>query len=172
MTDSRNAPTIRPATPDDRDALGRMGAALLHQHHDSDPARFLHVESPEAGYGRFLVAQITDPRRVVLVAEVSGDVVGYVFGEIADTDWMQLRGPCGIVQDVFVEPRARGLGAGRALLEAAIAWMHARGRDQVVLMTKTRNEAAQRLFASLGFRPTMVEMTRDGADPVGRGTPA
>ena len=31
----------------------------------------------------------------------------------------------------------------------------------VVLLTKTRNEHAQRLFAALGFRPTMIEMTLD-----------
>jgi predicted GNAT family acetyltransferase len=31
----------------------------------------------------------------------------------------------------------------------------------VVLWSKTRNDAAQRLFASLGFRPTMIEMTLD-----------
>jgi RimJ/RimL family protein N-acetyltransferase len=30
----------------------------------------------------------------------------------------------------------------------------------VVLWTAALNEAAQRFFASAGFRPTMVEMTR------------
>jgi RimJ/RimL family protein N-acetyltransferase len=31
----------------------------------------------------------------------------------------------------------------------------------VVLSTAERNEGAQRLFASAGFRRTMIEMTRD-----------
>jgi RimJ/RimL family protein N-acetyltransferase len=31
----------------------------------------------------------------------------------------------------------------------------------VVLSTAVRNEAAQRLFARAGFRPTMIEMTRE-----------
>ena len=56
---------------------------------------------------------------------------------------------------------ARGLGAGRALMYAAIGWVRSKGRGQVVLMTKTRNENAQRLFGALGFRPTMIEMTLD-----------
>jgi hypothetical protein len=36
-----------------------------------------------------------------------------------------------------------------------------RGAPRIVLKTSTKNEAAQRLFASLGWRPTMMEMTRE-----------
>jgi GNAT superfamily N-acetyltransferase len=74
---------------------------------------------------------------------------------------MDLRGPAGVIQDVFVAEDARGRGAGRALVEAALTWIHAAGRTQVVLRTKTRNEHAQKLFASVGFRPTMIEMTME-----------
>ena len=150
---------VRTATGSDREALGRYGAALVRQHHDADPRRFLHVEHPEAGYGRFLVSQLEDPESLVLVAEHAGDVVGYVFAAVESTNWMELRGPSGIVHDIYVDESARRLGAGRALLRAAIAWVRSKGRTQIVLLTKTRNEDAQRLFASLGFRPTMIEMT-------------
>jgi len=74
---------------------------------------------------------------------------------------MEFRGPCGVVHDVYVDEAARHLGAGRALMSAAIAWIRSKGRSQVVLLTKSRNEHAQRLFTSLGFRPTMIEMTLD-----------
>ena len=46
-------------------------------------------------------------------------------------------------------------------MRAAIAWIRSKGRSQVVLMTKSRNEHAQHLFTALGFRPTMIEMTLD-----------
>jgi ribosomal protein S18 acetylase RimI-like enzyme len=153
--------TIRGATPLDRESLGRLGAALMRQHHAEDPRRFLHVEHPEEGYGRFLVSQLSSPDSLVLVAEHSGAVVGYVFADLEPTSWMELRGPCGVVHDVYVDEPSRRLGAGRELLRAAIAWIRSRGHAQVVLLTKTRNERAQRLFAALGFRPTMVEMTLD-----------
>ena len=45
---------------------------------------------------------------------------------------------------------------------AAIEWAHSRGMAQVVLWSKSRNDGAQRLFAKLGFRDTMIEMTLDG----------
>jgi ribosomal protein S18 acetylase RimI-like enzyme len=157
--------TVRAATPADQEALGRMGGALMRQHHTADAARFLQVEHPEAGYGRYLVSQIANRESCVLVAEQSGAVVGYVYADVEGTSWRDLRGPCGFVHDVYVEESARRQGAGRALLRGAIEWIHAQGRTQVVLLTKTKNDHAQALFASLGFRRTMVEMTLD--EPAG-----
>jgi ribosomal protein S18 acetylase RimI-like enzyme len=37
-------------------------------------------------------------------------------------------------------------------LEAALAFLKSRGAPRVVLYTAERNEVAQRLFASVGFR--------------------
>jgi ribosomal protein S18 acetylase RimI-like enzyme len=153
--------TIRPATASDQEQLGRFGGALVRQHHAADPRRFIHVEHPEAGYGRFLVSQISNPNSLVMVAEHAGSVIGYVYADVESTNWMELRGPCGVVQDVYVDEAARRLGAGRELMGAAIAWIRSKGRPQVVLMTKSRNEHAHHLFATLGFRPTMIEMTLD-----------
>jgi ribosomal protein S18 acetylase RimI-like enzyme len=153
--------TVRVATSGDRDILGHLGAALTRLHHADDPKRFIHVEHPEAGYGRFLVSQLSNPNGVVMVAEQDGDVIGYVFAEVESTNWMELRGPCGVIHDVYVDEPARRVGAGRELLRAAIAWIRSKGRSQVVLLTKTRNEHARRLFTSLGFRSTMIEMTLD-----------
>lgn len=152
---------IRTATASDQESLGRYGAALMRQHHADDPRRFIQVDHPEAGYGRFLVSQIANPSSLVMVAEHSGAVVGYIYADVESTNWMELRGPCGVVHDVYVDEAARRLGAGRGLLRAAIAWFRLKGRSQVVLLTKTRNEHAHHLFAELGFRPTMIEMTLD-----------
>jgi ribosomal protein S18 acetylase RimI-like enzyme len=153
--------TIRPATSADQEALGRFGGALMRQHHDSDPRRFIHVEHPERGYGRFLVSQVGHANSLVLVAEDTGTVVGYLFADVEPTSWMELRGPCGVIHDVYVDESARHKGAGRALMRAAIDWIRGKGHRQVVLLTKTRNERAQHLFVALGFRPTMIEMTLD-----------
>jgi len=153
--------TIRPATASDQAHLGRFGGALMRQHHAADPSRFIQVERPEAGYGRFLVSQLSNPNSLVLVAEDSGTVIGYVFADVESANWMELRGPSGVVHDIYVDEAARRLGAGRELMSAAIAWIWSRGHSQVVLLTKSRNEHAQHLFTSLGFRPTMIEMTLD-----------
>jgi len=152
---------IRPARPSDEPALGRYGGALMRQHHAWDPRRFLRSEHPEEGYGRFLVSQLADPETVVLVAEQGGDVIGYVYAGLEPMSWRELRDACGFVHDVFVDARARGGGTGARLTRAAIEWLEARGAPRVVLWSAAGNEHAQRLFERLGFRRTMIEMTRE-----------
>ena len=121
---------------------------------------------PEDGYGRFLVSRLADPDSLVLVAERGSEILGYVFAGIEPTSWRDLRGPCGFIHDVYIHESARRKGIGLDLVRAAIGWAHSRGRAQVVLWSKSRNESAQRLFAKLGFRETMTEMTLDGeAEP-------
>jgi ribosomal protein S18 acetylase RimI-like enzyme len=153
--------TIRPATASDQEVLGRFGAALMRMHHAADPKRFIQADRAEVGYGRFLVSQIANPNSLVVVAEDSGRTIGYLYADVEPTNWMELRGPCGVVQDIYVDESARRLGAGRQLMRAGIEWIHSKGQSQVVLLTKTQNEHAQSLFAALGFRPTMIEMTLD-----------
>ncbi len=152
---------IRPAAESDEAALGRLGAALMRQHHGTDPRRFILTSRPEAGYGRFLVSALEDPDYLVQVAERGNEIVGYVFAGIESTSWRDLRGPCGFIHDVYVHESVRRLGTGRELLRSAIAWIHSKGMSQIVLWTMPGNDAARHLFASMGFRETMVEMTLD-----------
>lgn len=157
--------TIRLASPADEPALGRYGGALMRQHHELDPQRFITTANPERGYGRFLVSQLGDPETVVVVAERAGAVVGYAYATLEPMSWNDLRDACGYLHDVFVDPAARGGGIGARLVKAAIARLEARGAPRVVLMSAARNEPAQRLFERLGFRRTMVEMTREADEP-------
>jgi ribosomal protein S18 acetylase RimI-like enzyme len=153
---------IRPATPADTEAIGRLGALLVQTHHDFDQARFI-AASPQTqyGYGSFLGSQLNKNDIVILVAELDGGVVGYSYAGVEGHDYMSLRGPAGVLHDIIVDPNSRGHGIGRKLLEATIAELSSRGAPRVVLSTAERNEAAQRLFTKAGFRRTMIEMTRE-----------
>lgn len=167
MPDSLSAatPVVRRAARADLPALGRMAAGLVDVHHQFDPQRFFAAgpDTP-AGYAAFLGRQLSASDAVVLVAEVEGLVVGYVYGGVEGHDYMSLRGPAGVVHDLFVDARHRSRGIARQLLEHVLAELHARGVPRVVLSTADRNVEAQRLFARLGFRRTMIEMTRERDD--------
>jgi len=152
---------IRDATQQDAAQLGRMGAALARAHHDWDPRRFMLPGDLESGYAWWLGKEMNDERAVVLVAEHEGSVVGYAYGRLEERDWNQLLDACGAFHDLYIEDTARSLGAGRALSEALAARLTGLGAPRIVLHTSVKNEAAQKLFASLGWRPTMVEMTRE-----------
>jgi ribosomal protein S18 acetylase RimI-like enzyme len=157
--------TVRAATAADAADLGRLGALLVGVHHDFDTDRFI-APGPrtEAGYGSFLTAQLGREDAIVLVAEQRGGVVGYAFAGIEGDDWMTLRGPAGVIYDLIVDPGARRGGIGRRLLEHTLQALRDRGAPRVLLSAAHKNERAQRLFASIGFRPTMVEMTREWPD--------
>ena len=73
----------------------------------------------------------------------------------------------GELVDLWVEPGARRSGAGALLVHEVARRLAALGSPRLVLSTASSNAAAQRLFAHLGFRATMIEMTRelDPADP-------
>jgi ribosomal protein S18 acetylase RimI-like enzyme len=156
---------IRPATPADMPAVGRLGALLVRLHHDLDPQRFIAATpGTEKAYGSFLGTQLGEPNIVILVAEQDGRVIGYTYAGVEGNDYMALRGPAGVLYDIVVDPAHRGQGVGRMLLDATIEELKARGAPRVVLSTAERNEVAQRLFERAGFRRTMIEMTRELGD--------
>ena len=153
---------IRPATAADVPALGRMGASLLRLHYSFDQQRFIAPRgNAEEGYGWFLGSQLEDAEAVVLVAERSGVVAGYVYAGLEPHSWKELRDAAGFIHDVVVDDAHRGAGIGTALIDAASAWLKAHGAPRVMLWTAERNHAAQRLFERAGFRRTMIEMTRE-----------
>jgi ribosomal protein S18 acetylase RimI-like enzyme len=153
---------IRPATPADIPAIGRLGALLVRTHHDFDPKRFLAATSQtEHAYGSFLGTQLDDPNIIILVADRDGEVIGYTYGGVEGNDYMSLRGPAGVLYDIVVDPAYRKQGVGRRLLDATLEALKARGAPRVVLSTAERNASAQRLFDRAGFRRTMIEMTRE-----------
>ena len=88
-------------------------------------------------------------------------MIGYAYGSVEGYDYVTLRGPAGVLQDIIVVPEYRGRGIGRLLLNSILEQLKSRGVPRVVLSTAEGNAAAQRLFASAGFRRTMIEMTRE-----------
>jgi ribosomal protein S18 acetylase RimI-like enzyme len=166
-------PIVRPAAPADIPTIGRLGALLVATHHDFDARRFMAATRHTAsGYASFLGSQLEAPNVVVLVAVQDDQVVGYTYAGAEGRDWMALRGPAGVLYDIIVDPERRRHGVGRMLLDATVAALKSLGATQLVLSTAQQNVAAQRLFASAGFRPTMIEMTRDLDAGVSPATPS
>jgi ribosomal protein S18 acetylase RimI-like enzyme len=160
------SPVVRRATSADLPTIGRLGALLIAEHHEYDSRRFLAARPrTPADYASFVGTQLEDPDVAVLVADEGGDVIGYAYSAVEGYDYMALRGPAGVLHDVIVDLEHRGRGIGRLLLEATLAYLKSRGAPRVILWTAVPIEPAQRLFASAGFRQTMIEMTRELDDP-------
>jgi GNAT superfamily N-acetyltransferase len=153
---------IRRATRGDRASLGRMGAQLLRAHYAFDPRRFMAPRpDAEEGYAWFLGTRLEEPDSLVLVAACDDRVVGYAYAAMEPRSWKELRDAAGFIHDVYVDEDARGGGVGAALVQECVRWLAGRGAPRVLLWTAAPNVAAQRLFERLGFRQTMIEMTRE-----------
>jgi len=163
-TDAPPAPAIRSATREDLPQIGPLAALLVKTHHEFDPLRFFPATgSTPHHYARFLGSQLDDANAVFLVADSGGRIAGYAYAALEGDDYMALRGPAGVLHDIVVAPPYRGHGVGRLLLNATLDQLTSRGAPRVVLFTAEKNHAAQRLFAQSGFRPTMIEMTRESS---------
>ena len=153
---------VRPATEEDLPIVGRLGTILLRTHYEFDRARFLVPDTEsEAGYTAFLTGQLGRDRVALLVAERENEVLGYVYASIDPHSYTELRNEAGFIHDVAVAQGRRGAGVAQVLIDAALSWFRQQAVGRVMIWTAEKNPGAQQFFAKLGFRRTMVEMTRE-----------
>lgn len=92
---------------------------------------------------------LANPASTVMIARE--DPRGRVIGMITLVLYNVLTGTRARIEDLVVEPRSRGSGVGRQLVEAAVAQARAAGADVVDLTSNPQREAANRLYLRLGF---------------------
>ena len=111
-----------------------------------------------AGYLEFYGAEVSDEvtahtwERLMnrdypvwgLVAEAGGEVAGILNYVLHANTW-SLRPVC-YLEDLYVDPAARGQGAGRALIEALIDMAKGHDWHRVYWMTADDNETARGLY--------------------------
>jgi ribosomal protein S18 acetylase RimI-like enzyme len=153
---------IRPAKEADLPRVAALAGQLVRMHHDADAARFFLVDNVEDGYAWWFSRERQSADAVILVATRHDAIVGYAYGRLEERDWNMLLDAHGVLHDVFVAGEARRCGVGRLLVRAMVARLEELGAPRVVLSTMVGNAAAQALFRDVGFRPTMLEMTRGG----------
>jgi ribosomal protein S18 acetylase RimI-like enzyme len=155
---------VRPARASDIAAVARLGAKLFRLHHDRNPQRYIAGDRIEDGYAWWLSRELARDDVVILVAAREDAIVGYTYGRLEERDWNQLLDAHGALHDVWVDEAERGTGLALQLVEATLEALLAKGAPRVVLHTAVWNSPAQALFAKLGFRQTMIEMTLEATD--------
>jgi DNA-binding MarR family transcriptional regulator/GNAT superfamily N-acetyltransferase len=148
---------IRAPRPGDYGWVVQRHGALYAQEYGWD-------ESFEALTARVIAdfAQDHDPEReAAWIAEVAGRPVGSIFCVRIDERTAKLR-------LLLVEPDARGMGVGQALVEQCIAFARATGYEELVLWTNNVLTGARRIYERAGFTITRSEPWRGfGQDLVG-----
>ena len=164
--------TTRAMRKADLGPVSKLAGQLVRQHHAFDARRFFVPDDPEEGYRWWFTKQLTAKGTVLLVALVDDEIAGYLYGSVEGRDWNMLLDAHGAIHDIFVDSRFRRRGVAKALMQAGIEALRAKGGEQIVLSSAAPNVEAQALFESLGFRRTMIEMTLDVAPASPRKKPS
>jgi ribosomal protein S18 acetylase RimI-like enzyme len=134
-----DAQGVRRATPGDAPRV----AQLLHDFQ-------LEFEEPSPGTealeGRY-EEQIRNKDMIVLLVGDGPDG----FAQLRFRPWVYSAGLHSYLEELYVVPRVRGNGLGRALLEAAIETARKEGAEQIELGTSETDTAARALYESAGF---------------------
>jgi GNAT superfamily N-acetyltransferase len=128
--------TIRAALPSDEAAWRQLWRGYCD---------FYRVQMPEEVTSRTWT-RILDPDAQVMciVAEVDGQVYGFANCVVHENTW-ETQAVC-YLEDLFVNPSARGHGLGTALIEWLRNAMRAEGWARLYWTTRADNVQARRLY--------------------------
>ena len=125
--------TLRAPTRDDIDALARIDVALPAHQARSPVFSLLPLPSVEEARAEY-EADFDDPRFATFVVEHEGEVIGAAVGcpiEVSSGHKSLTLPPgAGFLGFAAVLPEHRGLGAGRVLGDAVLAWSRERGPSE------------------------------------------
>ncbi|MDT0410926.1 MULTISPECIES: GNAT family N-acetyltransferase [Streptomyces] len=140
---AEDAVTLRAAGEEDLDTADALFTRYLefYEVRPADPARSrAFLAERLSRRDSFITLASTPTRGTVGLAQV--------YPGISSLDMA----PSWLLSDLFVVPRARGLGIGRALLRSVLAQAREADVAAVQLETAYGNHLAQKLYESEGFR--------------------
>ena len=112
------------------------------------------AEEPEAND---LETVVNAPATTVFVAR---DDTGAIVGMTTLATFRLVTGVRAWIEDVVVDEDARRLGAGRALVVAAVTLAREVGAEQVDLTSRPTRESARRLYDAMGFEERQTTVYR------------
>ena len=134
---------IRPAHPGDEGDILRLIRALADYEREPDA-----VEATEEGLAAHFFGP--DPKVFAHVAEQDGHVVGIAVWFFNFSTWTGRHGL--YLEDLFVDPAARGRGIARKLFEAMAAEAEAKDCARLDFQVLDWNESAKQVYRRLGAR--------------------
>ncbi len=99
---------------------------------------------------QFIEARWANKESVIFVAYQDGKAVG--FTQLYPTFSSMRTSKNWILNDLYVDAKARGQGVGEGLIKKALAFAKQEGATFVRLSTQVENATAQRLYRKMGFQ--------------------
>jgi GNAT superfamily N-acetyltransferase len=101
-----------------------------------------------------LASAVEDPDRVLVIGTTDGVPVGFAVARYDGTR----RRPVGVIDTVYVEPSARQVGVGEAIIDLIISWCASRGCRGVDAPALPGSRPAKAFFEDHGFLARLLVM--------------
>ena len=101
------------------------------------------------------VLDLTDPERVVVVGAIDSTVVGYAVGRV---EGLREGGRLGIVEELYVEPGARGVAVGEGMMDVLLPWFREQECTGVDAAALPGARATKNFFERSGFSARLLVM--------------
>jgi GNAT superfamily N-acetyltransferase len=142
---------LRRATAADADALAEVGEATFvetfgHMYSAQDLADFLAGEQTADRYR----AWANDDRYALWIAESEGRAIGFTLAGPCTLPHAEVTPACRELKRIYLRREAQGTGTGTRMLNAALDWLTAPGRD-LWIGVWSGNHGAQKLYGRHGF---------------------
>ncbi|MDP8932077.1 MAG: GNAT family N-acetyltransferase [Actinomycetota bacterium] len=152
---------VRAALEEDTHSVARLNQHVqrLHVEEEPDDFRPATLEETEPFFARL----INDEDQVVLVADLEGEPVGYLWARELSRPENPFTKPARTlyVHHVVVHPDHRRCGIGRALFDFVEQEARERGVTRLGLDFWSFNDSAAHFFRSLGFETYTIRMRRN-----------
>ena len=95
-----------------------------------------------------LKAAVDDDHTLVLVGTIDDFIVGYA---VVRTEELRDGRMLGVLTDVYVEPEARAVGVGEAMVDQVLEWCREQGCSGVDALALPGNRESKNFFETFGF---------------------
>jgi GNAT superfamily N-acetyltransferase len=141
--------SARPATHEDLPRIAELAElAVAELIGSKGGAVWARREARPTPYLDSLQSDLQAPDRCVVVGEIIGAIVGY---GVVRAEPLRDGGVLGVVDDIYVEPQAREVGVGEALMDAIEAWCRSRGCIGIDALALPGNRETKNFFETFGL---------------------
>lgn len=155
--------TARAAGDADLDRLAELAeAAIAELSEQRGGAMWRRREARAEPVRPSLAAAIADPDQRVLAGCIDGTVVGYA---VARLERLRDGGLLGVVDDLYVEPGARDVSVGEAMMDDLLAWCEERGCMGVDSLALPGTRQTKNFFERYGLVARAIVVHRRLAGP-------
>ena len=148
----------RPATAADLPRLAELAAAVIAE---LEPTRGGAVwkarEARAEPLADNLAVLLDDPDHRVVVGTIDGVVMGYA---VARLERLRNGSTLGVIDDIFVEEGARGIGVGEGMINDIISWCQDSGCVGIDAMALPGHRQTKNFFEDAGFSARQLVMHR------------